>query len=255
MRDPVVIQNLRKQGFNFENVEELLRYEAIERKPRHLDKEPKRLTLKRADEAPEFGCKQEFIIVYNELSNDISGDVYTLNLNKVKKYCDREVFIVLQALIRHGVSYNKEIATACYDMFRIICTADSDIITKEKAYSILQPLRPSSYYGKQVYEAISFCLFGENPISLYWKEKAKYNGLYKAAYLKGCDVVSERCSTERDVDSLLRKAAKDAKADTEFMKSIYTQGISKEMLAMLYLLKDDEDKSLLNPDNTATGWG
>lgn len=255
MRDPIVIQNLQRQGFNFDNVEELLRYEAVERKPRHLDKEPKRLTFKRAEDTPEFGCKQEFIIVYNDLKTEISGDVFTIDLNKVTRYCDREVFIVLQTLIRQGVSYNKEVASACYDLFRVICTADYETITKERVYQILQPMKPTSYYSKQIYEAVNFCLFGDNPVIMYWKDKAKFNGLYKAAYLRGCDVVSERCSTEKEVDALLRQAIKDAKADTSFMKSVYTQGVSKEMIGMLYLLKDEDDTSLLNPDSNPTGWG
>lgn len=256
MRDPIVIQNLQRQGFNFDNVEDLLRYEAVERKPRFLDKEPKRIAVKRAEEAPEFGCKQEFILVYNEISNETNGELFTIDLNRVKRYCDREVFIVLQTLIRQGVSYNKEIATACYDMFRYICTAEFDTVTKERVYQVLQPLRPVGYYGKQIYEALNFCLFGENPVVLYWKDKAKFNGLYKAAYLKGCEVIAEKCATEKDVDSMLRIAIKEAKADTEFMKSIYTQGISKELLGMLYLLKDDEDKKLLNPDSSdSVGWG
>ena len=255
MRDPIVIQALQRKGFDFDNVEELLRYEAMERKPRHLDKEPKRFVMKRAEDAPEFGCKQEFIILYNELNNDINGDVFTIDLNRVKRYCDKEVFVVLQTLIRQGVSYNKVIAEACYDMFRTLCTANYDTITKERAYEVLQPLRPSNYYGKQIYEAINYCLFGENPVVLYWKDKAKYNGLYKAAYNKGCEYVADNCSTEKEVDSVLRKAAKEAKADTNFMKSVYTQGISKEMLAMLYLLKDDPDETILNPDSSSTGWG
>ena len=255
MRDTVVIRNLQQRGFDFSDVSAVLRYEAVERKPRILDKEPKRVKLKRADDTPIFGCKQEFIIAYTELLKETSGEVYTLDLNKVQRFCDKEVFVVLQTLIRQGVSYNKDIATACYDLFRIIGTADFDTLTKERIYQVLSPIKPSNYWSKQLYEAVNYCLFGENPVVLYWKDIAKFNGLYKAAYIKGCDVVAERCKTEKEVATLLKDAAKEAKADKDFMSNNYTQGISKEMLGMLYLLKDDEDKTLLNPDSSNTGWG
>lgn len=247
MKDIVVIQNLKARGFAFDDISEMLRYEAMETKPRVLDKEPKRLTLRKASETPIFGCKQELIIVYNELLESTNGDLFTLDLNNIQRYCDKEVFVVLQALIRHSMTYVQNIAVACYEVFRVIATADFDTLTKERVYGVLQNLQPTEYYAKQVHEAVRFCLFGENPVVPYWKQKAKFNGLYRNAFNKGCEIVEERCETEKDVDKLLRDAYRDAKADKNFMKETYTDGISKEMVGMLYLLKD-VDSAYLDPD-------
>ena len=50
MQDIIVIQNLQRRGVDFSNMQEMLRYEAMERKPRVLDKPPKRITLTKAKE-------------------------------------------------------------------------------------------------------------------------------------------------------------------------------------------------------------
>lgn len=248
MRDIVVIQNLKARGFTFDDVSEMLRYEAMETKPRVLDKEPRRLVLHKAPETPIFGCKQEFIILYNELLSTTSGEVFTLDLQSVKRYCDKEVFVILQTLIRHSFSYVQGIAVACYEMFRVIATANYGTLTKDNVFNILQNFQPTEHYAKQVHEAVRFCLFGENPVVPYWKQRAKFNGLYKNAYLKGCEVVDVNCPTEKDVDKFLKEQYKLAKADKEFMKSTYTEGVSNEMVAMLYYLKEDAD-TYLCPDN------
>lgn len=252
MKDIVVIQNLQKQGFDFSNIQEVLHYETIERTPRILDKEPKRMSMKRVKDITEFGCKQEFIMVYNDTMKETNDGVFKLDLGSVTRYMDKEIYVLLQTLIRNGVTYKERQAAACYDIFRIICTADYDTMTKERVYNVLQPLRPTDYYGKQVLEAIKECLFSSNPIALYWGSIANFVGLYKEAFVRGRDIVVEKCTTEKEVDKFVNEQYKLAKADKDFMKSTYTSGVSKALIAILYYLRNTEPDVLI-PDS-GKGW-
>ena len=252
MKDIIVIQNLQKQGFDFSNIQDVLRYEAVERTPRVFDKAPKRMTMKRATEITEFGCKQEFIMTYNDTLKDLTDGVFNLDFNGVVKYIDKEVYALLQALIKNGITFKERQANACYDLFRIICTAQVDTLTTERVYNTLQPIRPTDYYGKQILEAIKECLFSNDPIALYWGSIANFTGLYKEAFVRGRDIVVEKFKTEKEVDKFVNEQHKLAKADKDFMKSTYTSGVSKALIAIIYYLRNTEPEVLI-PDS-GKGW-
>lgn len=253
MRDAVVINNLHQRNFDFSNVEEMLRYEAVERQPRVWDKAPKRLSLKKAKDLPVFGCRNEFIIAYQALIDETRGDLFRLDLGQTQRICDKEIYVVLQVLVKNGICYNLELSNACYDLFRIICTAPVDTLTVERVYQQLQGVKSGNYWEEQVLTAIKECLFGDNPVSLYWNSIAQFTGLYKECYEKGRDVVIEKCATEKEVDAFVRENHKLAKADKEFMKSTYTEGISKPMIAMLYYLRETNPE-VLRIGDSGEGW-
>lgn len=253
MKDVVVIQNLQKQGFDFQDVDRMLMYEAVERKPRVWDKEPRRVTLKRAKETPTFGCKQEFIIMYNNLLEGTAGELFTIDLGSVRRTCDKQVFVVLQTLIRQSVNYNKSIAENCYELFRIICTIPEDVITIKRVYNALLTTKGMDYWGKQLLEAVRACLFGENPMALYWDAICEFTGLYKECYTRGRDFVVAHFETEKEINTFVRNNYKEAKADKAFMDNTYTDGISKPLIAMLYVLGKDMPEVLKVDDNS--DWG
>ncbi|MCM1215094.1 MAG: hypothetical protein NC548_11305 [Lachnospiraceae bacterium] len=253
MKDAVVLNNLHARNFDFNNVEEMLRYEAVERKPRVLDKAPKRLTFKKAKDIPVFGCKQEFIIAYNSALSETSGELFRLDLNNVQKICDKEVYVVLQTLMRQGICYCKQLSEECYELFRIICTIPVDTLTIERVYQALSSVRPGSYWADQILSAIKACLFGDSPVLLYWTSVAQFTGLYKACFESGKDVIVSECKTEKDVDAFIRQHYKEAKADKEFMKTTYTDGISKALVAMLYYLHETNPE-VLELEGKEAGW-
>lgn len=244
MRDTVVIKNLQERGFDFTNVEQMLIYESVERTPRFLDREPKRLSIKKVKDLPVFGCKQEFIIMYQQIMSETSGDVFTVDLNKVKRYCDKEVYVVLQALIRSSISYNQSIAENCYELFRVIVMQDVETLTIARVYEQLASIKSTDYWSGQLLSAIRFCLFGESPVALYWGNIAQFTGLYKECFERGRELIVSICKNEKEVDAFVRTNYKEARADKEFMKNTYTDGISKPMIAMLYVLSKDNPEVL-----------
>lgn len=253
MKDAVVINNLHARNFDFSDVETMLQYEAVERQPRVWDKAPKRLTLKKAKDLPVFGCRNEFVIAYRSLLEETNGELFRVDFGKASKICDREVYVVLQVLVRQGICFNLDRSNACYDLFRIICTAPVDTLTIDRVYQTLQPVKPSNYWGTQIMSAIKECLFGDNPIALYWNSVAQFTGLYKDCFEKGRDVVLEKCATEKEVDTFVRDNYKLARADKDFLKSVYTEGISKPLIAMLYYLRESNPE-VLDIGDAGSGW-
>lgn len=251
MKDSVVINNLYKRNFDFNDTEKMLMLESIEHKPRYLDKAPKRIVLQRAKEKVEFGCRADFIILFNSVMSEISGDVFTLDLNSVKRYCDKKVYAILQALIRDSISKNKCIADGCYDLFRTIATAQVDTLTEERVYDVLRTLQPTDYWTKQLLAAVNVCLVGDSEAVVYWGFVAQFTGIYKECFEAGKDVIRATCATEKDVDAFVRKWYKDAKANEEFMGKVYTEGVSKGLIAMLYYLDQNGSRDLVEQEAKA----
>ena len=167
MQDIVVIQSLQERGFDFRNVTEALRYEAPEHLPRILDKPPKRISLRKAKDIPVYGCKQEFIMAYNDLLREVNSDVFSLDFKGNLKYCDKEVFVALQTLITQSLCKTKERAEACFDLFRIISTAPFDTLTLERIYTTLSSYTTTNYYAGQLLEALHVCLFNTDSVILH----------------------------------------------------------------------------------------
>ena len=253
MKDAVVINNLRSRGFDFNNIDEMLRYEAVERLPRILDKAPKRITIKKAKDVPVYGCKEEFLITYNSLLSETNGDMFRLDLNGVIKVCDKEIYVILQTLIRQGITYCEQLSNACYELFRVICTHNVDTLTVERVSQLIGQMKGTDYWAGQLLDAIRVCLFGDDPVIRYWTLIAQFSGLYRDCFEKGKDVLHEQCTTEKEVDAFVRKYYKEAKADKEFMRLTYTDGISKPLIAMLYYFKD-KDEDALRVEDSGKGW-
>lgn len=253
MQDIIVIENLRKRNFDFRNIEEALRYEAMERLPRTLDKAPKKLSLKKASDTPVYGCKQEFIMAYNDLLREATTELFSLDFRGNLKYCDKEVFVMLQTLITQSLTKTKERAEACFELFRVISTAPFDTLTKERVYQTLDSYTSNDYYTSQILEAIHTCVFNTDVVILHYNKIIEFCGFYKKAYELGRDIVKRNCKDEKDVERYLRMFYNEAKANKEFMNSIYKQGVNKWLIAVIYLLKD-EYPEVLEPSTSNVGF-
>lgn len=248
MKDIVVIESLRKRGTGLGNMQEVLTYEAIERKPRVLDKAPKRLNFTKATDIQVYGCCSEFVITYNDLKSNISIEQATLDIKGNKRFCDVEVYLALQALIQQGFCNSADKAAACFDVFKIIMTTPGETLTTGRVYNTLKDYQPMNYYAGELIKAIQVCLFNEKLPVLYWINLVEYSGFYATALELGKEVIRENCETEKDVEKFLRPLYKEAKNDKEFIDSLYKPACNKWLIAMLYYLRKEHPEAL-EPSN------
>ena len=139
MRDTIVLQNLHKRGINLNDMDTLLRYEAPERKPRVLDSAPKRITLVKVkpSELVTLGCRAQLMNMYEFIIDELNGDTFTIDIKGYKRYCDKRVFAILQALIRLGYTKSESIAKACFEVFRTIVMCKCDTLTLTRVHEEL----------------------------------------------------------------------------------------------------------------------
>jgi hypothetical protein len=253
MKDVVVIQSLRNRGVGLSNVQEVLAYEAIERKPRYLDKAPRRLNLTKASDITVFGCYSDFIMHYIEIKKISYLEQAVIDLKGVKRFCDPDVYRVLYVLMREGVCNNLERAQACFDVFKTIITTPGDTLTVGKVYSALAEYQPMNYYAGELVKSIHVCLFNEKAPVLYWFCLCEFSGFYGVAMELGKDIIRENCESEKDVEKFLRPVYKQAKDDKEFMENVYAPGANKWLIPILYLLKDSHPEAL-NPNTKGGGF-
>lgn len=252
MRDIVVIESLRKRGIGLNNMQEVLKYESVERKPRVLDKPPKRLVLTKAVDVKAYGCRAEFIMCYEDKKSSCKRETASLDLKGVVRYCDVDVYLVLQTLIEQGFCKIEERATACFDLFRTIMTTPGETLTVGRVYDALKEYTPTSYYAGELVKAIHVCIFNEKAPALYWMDLCEYTGFYRNAIELGKAVIRDNCETEKDVEKFLRPLYKQAKSDEEFISKIYTAGANKWLIPMIYYLKDTHPEVL---ESNTTGGG
>lgn len=235
MTDPIVLSKLSQLGFTPETHPDIyMRCEAMTLSERWLDKPPARLVFKRQEETPIFGCKQEFIVTYQQLKNEVNDGVFTLDFGKVKRLVDKEVFLVLQALIRQCVSGIPERREACFLYFKTIGTTPGDVLTKQRVADAIYQLKPQEYYEKELLSAINFCLSGGNTAVLYWTSICEFTGIYEDAYKDGQKVIEEKCKTEADVNKFVKEYYAAYRKDEEFKKQCFTRGVSRPLIAMVY---------------------
>lgn len=252
MQDIVVIESLRRKGIAF-NTENTLMYEAVEHKPRVLDKMPSRLTMTKADDIMPYGCCNEFVIDYQQRKESCSLETAFLETPTAKRVCDVSVYLVLQTLINQGVCYNEDKANACFDLFRLIFMSPGDSVTVGSLYEIIKSYQPCNYFAEEIVKAIKICLFGENASVLFWINLCELSGFYETAVNLGREVIKENCPKEKDVQKFLRPLYKEAKEDKEFMKTIYKPGANKWLIPMLWYLKDKHPEAL-EPGTSSDGF-
>lgn len=253
MKDIVVIQSLQKRGANLSNLQEVLAYEAVERKPRHLDKAPSKITFTKVSDIQEYGCCSEFIICFNELKDNLKEDLCYVDMKGVKRLCDPDVFLTLQTLIQQSITCTEERASACFDLFRIIMMLPVEVLTAKAVYEKLASYKASNYYAKELLTAISICLFGNSVHVAYFANLCEYSGFYLKAIELGKEVISKECSNEKEVDAFLKVNYALAKEDKDFMQQIYKPGANKYLIAMIYYLKDKHPE-VMNTGNTEGGF-
>lgn len=245
MKDVVVAEQLRRRGFNPSNqMDELLRYEAIEREPRYLDKQPKRLSFTKASDITPYGCCAEFIFCFTSLKQNMSLEQGVIDLPQGRRFCDVEVFIALQALIQQCVTCVMDRSTACFELFRKIVMSPGDVITVQRVGNVLEDYEPSNYYEGELLKALQVCLFNEKQSVIHWIDLCEYSGFYDEAFSLGKDVIRNNCEDDKDVEKFLRPYMKAAREDKEFMKGLYKPAANKWLVPMLYYLKDTHPEVL-----------
>lgn len=253
MKDIVVVQSLRKRGIGLSDMQEVLEYEAIERKPRVLDKAPKRLNLTKASDIEVYGCCAEFIMCFKDKKANINLEQATLDLRGVKRYCDTDVYFTLLSLIEQGFCYTADRAAACFDVFKVIMTTPGDTLTTKRVYDALTNYQPMNYYAEELVKAINVCLFNEKAPVLYWLNLCEFSGFYPKAIELGKNVIRDNCETEKDVEKFLRPFYKQAKDDKEFMDNLYKPGANKWLIPMLYFLREQHPE-VLEPNSKGGGF-
>lgn len=244
MKDVVVVNELRRRGTIANDIKEILKYEAVERKPRVLDKPPKKLNFVKASDITQYGCCSEFILCYNDIkaSTDIEQAVVELPGNK--RFCDVKVYIALQALITQGYSNSMDRATACFEVFKAIVMTPGDTITVERVKNTLSKYQPNSYYESELVKALQVCILDEKISVVYWVSSCECEGFYSSALELGKEIIRSNCDTEEDVVKFLKPILKDAKQDEEFMSKIYKEAANKFLIPILFMLKDTHPEVL-----------
>lgn len=253
MKDIVVIEQLRKRGCGLKDLQDTLHYEAIERLPRILDKAPKRLTIVKAKDIESYGCCSSFVIQYQQLKDGTNLEIATLDMKGAKRYCDTEVFLVLQTLIRLSMTKSKDLAGACLEMFKTIILIPGETLTKARVYDTLSTYSTTDYYTLELIKGIRITLFNEEAPVLYWISSCELTGFYVKAVELGRKVIKDNCTNEKEVRKFLQPLYKQAKEDKEFMKNIYINGANKWLVPMLYYLKDSNPEAL-DPGNNKEGF-
>ena len=249
MNDVVVIQSLRERGYNMDNLEEILMYEAIEKKPRVLDKPPKRLSLVRGKDLPVYSTYTEFLMTFKDKKDSNTLDTAQLNIKGVVRYCDVDVFLVLQSLISEGFTKSADKARACFDLFRVIMMTPGDTVTIGRVHESLTDYLPINFYAGELYKAICNCLFEDTPLMLYWIELANYDKTYKKAVRLGKTVILESdAETESDVDKLCKQFYSEYKDDEDFVakyaKEFRKTGATKPLIGMIHHLYKEHPEVL-----------
>ena len=248
MKDPVVLQYLQSTGFDVQkNFDQFLIYESIEKKPRILDKEPKRLSLTKLVDVQIFGCCQEFVELYNSQLAENTSPTARIDMQGVAKECDVPVYYVLVTLIHEAVTANESKGLACLELFRLIITAPVEQYDVQSIRKLLDGYRPQSYWEGELYRAIYKCLFDENDLVMYWKSLCEYESMYPAAFAKGRDLILQNCEKTSDIEAFLRPYVKACRDDREFCKP-YGRQVSKWLLAIMYHFKDTNPE-VLDPGN------
>lgn len=244
MRDVIVLQSLQERGVTLDDFQNLLKYEAMEQKPRVLDKAPKRLTFERPAEMVTYGCCSEFIIAYGSIKESAVVEQTYIDLRGNKRLCDKEVFWTLETLIKQGVTGTKERAEACFDLFKLIMTAKGDTLTVQRMYDVIIDYKYPPYYVQELINAIHVCVYNERLPVLYWLHNVENGGFYRHAVKLGIPIIRENCETEKDVEKWCKELYKVAKEDKEFMSQLYKPAVNKYLVAMLYHIKDSHPEAL-----------
>lgn len=247
MLDPIVVRRLNELNMSMDTHPDIWAHvRTVSEAQRFLDKAPARLVFKRAEETPIFGCEQEFIYTYNQLLGEATGDMYTLAFGQSKRIVDKEVFYVLQTLIRQSHHGIQERAEACFTFFRVIGTSPGETLTVHRCSEYVVNYNAQEYYEKELQKAILFCLSAGNTAVLYWTSICEFSGLYEQAYKDGQKVIEKMCKDEAAVNKFVKEYYSLSRKDEDFKKKAFTKGVSKALLAMVYYLLKQEGDSYLS---------
>lgn len=221
-----------------------LQAEGISRLPRKLDKAPKPIKLKTIDLDQQYGCANEFIMMYSEYKQSMNLEVAKIQVAGNVRFCDVEVYYALHCLALCGIHCIPERATAASDLFKLIITTPCQVLTAKAVYERLQSIKKPDYYTKQFRTALSACIFGDSTVILYWLTLASDHGYYENASKCGAQFIREKGFNELELRKFLNEKYAEARADLEFMKQLYKPMCNKWMTAMIYTLKGQSPEVL-----------
>lgn len=253
MKDTVVMTNLHARGFNFANTEELLRYEAIERKPRVLDRPPKRLNIKIEKDLTQFGTREQFTSTYEEYMSRLDSGPFVLELQTLPIVLEKPIYGILQTLITTSITSNALLSEACATLFQRI-TMQKCERTCANTYNTLAAERFDSYYATTLKSAILDIIEPGYSVVTEWLELVNMQtGMYTFALEQGRKYILENKWSSEDLNKKLSDSYKTAKADKEFMANVYKPVANKWLVGMLYILRDINPK-VLEPGNSSDGF-
>lgn len=243
MRDPIVIQQLRERGVELDEALSQ-RYEAMERRPRVLDKPPGKLKMTRVQDPEEFGIAAQFKDLYNQSYGTVDTEMFYLDIGDVKRVIlDEKVYYTLKALIIQNMSMSEEVATACGNLFRDISTHNGegrDVITEQSMYEVLRNRKAETYAESVLIKTINELCFSVSSTVLAWRDMASSCGYYQYAIKKGESYITDQNMTDKELKAFVKENYKAAKEDKAFMKRLVKDIPSKAVIAMIYFMRGDE---------------
>lgn len=240
MRDPVVLHQLQSKGIQLSD-EEMLRYDAIERKQRILDSAPPRIKMQRMDNIVPRGIAAQFADTYNEAVNTVDTEVFYVDINgQHKVLVDEKVFYVLRSLVIQNVSMSEEVSVACSELFKAIVLCGEDVVTEQRLYDIVTGYKAENYSAKVILEAIFDLCFQKNSTVMLWKSLAQSDGYYQYAIKRGTEYVQSENMTEKELKQFIKENGKLAREDKDFQKKLVKGVPTRALIAMIYYFREDE---------------
>lgn len=252
MNDLIVLANLHQRGFDFSDTQELLRYEAVERRKRVLDEAPRRLTFKVVKEVVPFGTREQFTATYNEVLGSLDSGPFTVEIQTLPIVLEKPIYAILQTLITTSITSNALLSDACSKLFQTIVMQKGER-TCINTYNTLAGIKFDSYYEKTLKSAILDIIEPGYSVVTEWLELVNMQtGMYKLAIELGKKHILDNKWTSQEMNKNISEAYKEAKVDKEFMANVYKQVANKWLIGMLYILRDNN--KVLEPGDSSDGF-
>lgn len=246
MSDFVVLQQIKDREAKGEVVEFRTKtmLNTICLQPRILDKPPKRISLKKLDNPNRYGCREIFIATYSHMMESFDFEQYSIEIQGVIKFCDKEVFVILSTLYQMGITNIQDRSIACGDVFRWILSRPCEVLSKSIIESEISKYDPINYWASEIINGVKICVFNMPSHVLLWETLCDYKGFYKKAIELGKEVIERECHNDNEVEEFLKPLRIEAKKDEDFKSKINKKGANKYLLPMLYYLKDSNPEVL-----------
>lgn len=238
MPDVIVADQMRRKGITIYDENIVFRIQAMDARPRVLDKAPKKIGMKKASEIIPFGCTAEFIMLYNEILPTVRDVVPQMDIKGNRRVMDKEIYAALLTLIKAGCTCTADRAAACFSMFKLLSTVRGDTITRDRVYKALTLNPPNGVWEKALYKALMQVLYGVKPPVLYWLELIEFSNLYPEVVEEGKKLIEANCPEEKDVKTYINALKEEMLKDEEFVKTINKKTVNRYLAPMVWKCRD-----------------